>query len=80
MATTKPCKPYSITDNARRVCASKKIYKTRKDADLAIKTLWIEYQRDLGKYTCNVCGEYHLTSYQKTFGLTSPRSLWRTYD
>ena len=75
MARRPTCKPYHVTDNARRVCKSKRVYKTRAEADLAIKTVWIELGRDLGKYTCNVCREYHLTSYQKTFTLRSPRSF-----
>lgn len=42
-------------------CRKKVRYTTRIDADLAIARIWAEKQRDLVKYTCPWCYDYHLT-------------------
>jgi hypothetical protein len=54
-----------FSDNAIRVCLSKKVYRSKVEADLASAEIWAMTGRDLSKYTCNVCKRYHLTSRQK---------------
>lgn len=43
-------------------CQTKKVYRTRKEAEDMATYLYDEKELDLGTYKCQICDGWHLTS------------------